>query len=179
VDTKSRRSARAASTPSIARSLPPSPERARGGTDQQLLLDTVLNNMSQGVLMFDPETRMVFCNQRYIEMYGLSPEVVKPGCTLRDLLEHRTAVGTFAGDPDQYIVKVLDDVTEGKTANDIVESGDGRVFSIVNKPMPDGGWLATHEDITERQRAEERIAHMARHDALTDLPNRTLLRERL
>jgi diguanylate cyclase (GGDEF)-like protein/PAS domain S-box-containing protein len=179
VDTKSRRSARAASTLSIARSLPPAREQARGGTDQQLLLDTVLNNMSQGVLMFDPETRMVFCNQRYIEMYGLSPEVVRPGCTLRHLLEHRTAVGTFAGDPDAYIVKVLDDVTERRTANDIVESGDGRVFSIVNKPMPDGGWLATHEDITERQRAEERIAHMARHDALTDLPNRTLLRERL
>jgi diguanylate cyclase (GGDEF)-like protein/PAS domain S-box-containing protein len=179
VDTKSRRSARAASTLSIARSLPPAREQARGGTDQQLLLDTVLNNMSQGVLMFDPDTRMVFCNQRYIEMYGLSPEVVKPGCTLRDLLEHRVAVGTFAGDPDQYIVKVLGDVTEGRTANDIIESGDGRVFSIVNKPMPDGGWLATHEDITERQRAEERIAHMARHDALTDLPNRTLLRERL
>jgi PAS domain-containing protein len=58
----------------------------RSETDQQLLLDTVLNNMSQGVLMFDPDTRMVFCNQRYIEMYGLSDAVVQPGCTLRDLL---------------------------------------------------------------------------------------------
>ena len=154
-------------------------ESVRTDTDQQQLLDTVLNNMSQGVLMFDRDTRMVFCNQRYIEMYGLSPEVVRPGCMLCDLLEHRKAAGTFAGDPEPYIANLLHAVAEGRTSNLVVEAGDGRVFSIVSKPMPGGGWLATHEDITERQRAEARIAHMARHDGLTDLPNRTLLRERL
>jgi diguanylate cyclase (GGDEF)-like protein len=154
-------------------------ETGRGEVDQQQLLDTVLNNMSQGVLMFGADTRLVFCNQRYVEMYGLSSQIVQPGCTLRDLLEHRKAVGTFAGDPEQYSAKLLGNVAAGRTTDDIVESGDGRVFSIMSKPMPGGGWLATHEDITERQRAEARIAHMARHDALTDLPNRTLLRERL
>ena len=56
--------------------------------DEQLLR-TVLNNMSQGVLMFDSETRLIFCNQRYIELYGLSSEIVKPGCHLRELLKHR------------------------------------------------------------------------------------------
>jgi diguanylate cyclase (GGDEF)-like protein len=143
------------------------------------LLQTVLNNMSQGVLMFDPETRLTFCNQRYIDLYGLSSEIVKPGCRLRDLLKHRIELGTFADDPDQYIAKLKDGIAEGRTFSQIVNLPDGRAFSVVNKPIPGGGWLATHEDVTERQRSEERIAHMARHDALTDLPNRVLLLEQL
>jgi diguanylate cyclase (GGDEF)-like protein len=147
--------------------------------NNQLLLDTVLNNMSQGVLMFDSETRLVFCNHRYVEMYRLSAEVAKPGCTLRDLLNHRMEARTFSGNPDEYIVNLLENIAEGNTSYDILKLIDGRAFSIVSKPMPGGGWLATHEDITERRQAEERIAHMAGHDALTDLPNRTLLRERL
>jgi diguanylate cyclase (GGDEF)-like protein len=112
-------------------------------------------------------------------MYGLSSEVVTPGCALRDLLDHRAAVGTFVGSPGDYIVELLEDVAAGKTSNGIVKSADGRVFSIVRNPIAGGGWIATHEDITDRQRAEERIVHMARHDALTDLPNRLTLRERL
>jgi diguanylate cyclase (GGDEF)-like protein len=143
------------------------------------LLQTVLNNMSQGVLMFDSETRLTFCNQRYLELYGLSPEVVKSGCRLRDLLQHRIELGSFTGDPDEYAARLRDGIAEGKTFNHIVNLPDGRAFSVVNKPIPDGGWLATHEDVTERQRSEDRIAHMARHDALTDLPNRVLLLEQL
>jgi diguanylate cyclase (GGDEF)-like protein len=148
-------------------------------SDNEILLDTVLNNMSQGVLMFDAKTQVVFCNQRYVEMYRLPNEVARPGCTLRDLLNHRMEARTFSGDTDEYIASLLSRVAEGQTFYDIVKLTDGRAFSIVNKPMQGGGWLATHEDITERQRAEERIAHMAGHDALTDLPNRILLRERL
>jgi diguanylate cyclase (GGDEF)-like protein len=146
--------------------------------DEQLL-QTVLNNMSQGVLMFDSETRLIFCNQRYIELYGLSPEIVKPGCSLRNLLRHRIETGSFSGDADEYVARLADGIAEGKTFNNIVNLPDGRAFSVVNKPVAGGGWLATHEDVTERQRSEERIAHMARHDALTDLPNRVLLLEQL
>jgi hypothetical protein len=112
-------------------------------------------------------------------MYGLSSEVVTPGCALRDLLAHRAAVGAFVGSPEDYIADLLEDIAAGKTSNSIVKSADGRVFSIVRNPIAGGGWIATHEDITDRQRAEERIVHMARHDALTDLPNRLMLRERL
>ncbi len=146
--------------------------------DEQLLR-TVLNNMSQGVLMFDSETRLIFCNQRYIELYGLSSEIVKPGCHLRELLKHRIELGSFSGDPDEYVARLAEGIAEGKTFNHIVNLPDGRAFSVVNKPVAGGGWLATHEDVTERQRSEDRIAHMARHDALTDLPNRVLLLEQL
>jgi diguanylate cyclase (GGDEF)-like protein len=148
-------------------------------SNKEILLDTVLNNLSQGVLMFDSETRLVFCNQRYLEMYKLSPEVAKPGCTLRDLLNHRMQAGTFSGNPEEYVVRLLQGVAGGTTSCDMLKLNDGRAFCIVNKSMPGGGWIATHEDITERQRTEERIVHMAGHDALTDLPNRILLRERL
>jgi len=146
--------------------------------DEQLL-QTVLNNMSQGVLMFDSETRLIFSNQRYIELYGLSAKIVKPGCHLRDLLKHRAELGSFSGDVDEYVARLRSGIAEGKTFNQVVNLPDGRAFSVVNKPIAGGGWLATHEDVTERQRSEDRIAHMARHDALTDLPNRMLLLEQL
>jgi diguanylate cyclase (GGDEF)-like protein/PAS domain S-box-containing protein len=146
--------------------------------DEQML-QTVLNNMSQGVLMFDSESHLIFCNQRYVELYGLSSETVKPGCSLRELLQHRIELGSFSGDADEYVSRLREGIAEGKTFNHVVNLPDGRAFSVVNKPIPGGGWLATHEDVTERQRSEDRIAHMARHDALTDLPNRVLLLEQL
>jgi diguanylate cyclase (GGDEF)-like protein len=146
--------------------------------DEQLL-HTVLNNMSQGVLLFDSGLRLVICNQRYIEMYGLSQDNVKPGCTLLDLLNSRVQAGTFSGDPADYVASLVECIAEGKTFSNMAKLSDGRVIALVSKPISSGGWLATHEDITERQRAEERVGHMARHDALTDLPNRVLLRERL
>jgi diguanylate cyclase (GGDEF)-like protein len=143
------------------------------------LLHTVLNNMSQGVLLFDAEARLVFCNERYIEMYGLAGEVVRPGLSLLELLNYRIKARSFADDPADYVAKLQENIAGGETYANVMTGQDGRIFSVVSKPLADGGWLATHEDITERQRAEERIAHMARHDSLTDLPNRVLLRERL
>ena len=143
------------------------------------LLHTVLNNMSRGVLLFDSDLKLVICNQRYIEMYGLSQEIVKPGRTLVDLLNSRIQVGTFSDDPVDYVARLKECIADGKAFSNITKLSDGRIVSLVNKPIFGGGWLSTHEDITERKCAEERIGHMARHDALTDLPNRVLLRERL
>ena len=141
------------------------------------LLQSVLNNLLQGVLMFDADARLAFCNPRYIEMYGLSPDVAKPGCSLKELLGHQASVGGFAEDPDDYIALLKGKMAAGETFADTLHLADGRIHSVVSKPIEGGGWLATHEDVTERQRSEQRIAHMARHDALTDLPNRVLLRD--
>ena len=140
-------------------------------------LDTAVNNMTQGLLLFDSSQRLVICNQRYIDMYGLSTEVVKPGCSFRDIIAHRKATGSFVGDDDKYYADTLRDIAQ-RTVN-VIEPADGRSIQIINEPLADGGWVATHEDVTERRHAEARITHLAHYDALTDLPNRTLFHDRL
>jgi diguanylate cyclase (GGDEF)-like protein len=142
-------------------------------------LDIAVNNMTQSLLMYDSSARLVVCNQRYIEMYGLSPNVVKPGCSFRDLIAHRKMTGSFKGDVDEFYSATLRKVAEGKITHSIIESADGRSILVVNHPLENGGWVTTMEDITERKRSDERIEHLAHYDALTDLPNRVLFREQL
>jgi diguanylate cyclase (GGDEF)-like protein/PAS domain S-box-containing protein len=138
-------------------------------------LDTAVSHMSQGLLLFDSSQQLIICNRRYIEMYGLSRDVVKPGCTFRELLRHRKDTGSFHGDVERYCDGVLRNNRNSTTM--VVDTADGRLIQIKNEPVPGGGWLATHEDVTERVRAEERITHLAHFDALTDLPNRVSFRE--
>jgi len=144
---------------------------------EKLRLDRAINNMTQGLLLFDASERLVVCNDRYLEMYGLSHDVIKPGCSFRELIAHRKATGSFVGDIDEYLNAILRDIGSKKTH--IVETADGRAIQIVNEPLAGGGWVATHEDITDRRRVEQRITHLALYDALTDLPNRALFHERL
>ena len=145
---------------------------------QKLQLDAALTNMSQGLLMFDSSERIVVCNSRYIEMYRLSSQVVKPGCSLRELLNHRVATGSFLSeDPDRYLSELRAMLAQGKTVSRTTELTDGRVIAVSNRPMEDGGWVATHEDVTEAKQTEQRILHMAHHDTLTGLPNRTAFNE--
>ena len=131
-----------------------SEEKAR---EQNVRLDAALNNMSQGICMFDQSARVVVYNRRFLEMYSLSPLVVKPGCTLLDLIRHRKDVGLLDADPEQYSREILDGVAKGQTLTLTVKATDGRQIQAVNQPMPGGGWITTHEDVTERLRAEERL----------------------
>ena len=150
-------------------------ERARAEeklTEQKMQTDMAINNMSQGLLMFDSQARLILCNDRYIEMYNLPADAVKPGCTLRELVDHRREVGSFSGDSEQYCRSVLEDVAKGTTWSRTIELSGGRTIHVVNRPLPGGGWVATHEDISERRQAQAQIEYLAHHDPLTDLPNR-------
>jgi diguanylate cyclase (GGDEF)-like protein/PAS domain S-box-containing protein len=147
---------------------------------QNARLETALNNMSQGLIMFDSAERLVVCNDFYIEMYGLSRDVVKPGSSLLELLRHRIETGGHLHhDPEDYRRELLDGLARGKVISLMVETAEGREVSVKNSPMTGGGWVATHEDITERRRAEAQIAYMAHHDALTELANRVRFHELL
>ncbi|HTG03331.1 MAG TPA: EAL domain-containing protein [Bradyrhizobium sp.] len=142
-------------------------------------LDTAINNMTQGLLMFDSSRRLVVANQRYIEMFGVSTEVVKPGCTMHQLLNHRREIGSFKGDVDKYCATLFRKMAQGKIFQTIMETADGGSIQVSYRPLPRGGWVTTLEDITERRRVEDRITHLAHYDALTDLPNRALFHEQL
>jgi diguanylate cyclase (GGDEF)-like protein len=142
-------------------------------------LDTAVNNMTQGLLFFDSNQRLVICNQRYIDMFGVSRDVIKPGCSFRELLIHRQETGTFADNVDEYIDDILRKMAERGAFQRILATADGRSIQVLYQPLADGGWVTTLEDFTERRRFDEQIAHLAHYDALTDLPNRALFRDEL
>jgi diguanylate cyclase (GGDEF)-like protein len=141
-------------------------------------IDAALNNMSQGLCMFDKDARLVVRNERYLRIYGMLPDAARPGASLVDLLAQRQRAGNFSGDPQKFADDLRARLARGETVSTTHELADGRIIEVVNEPMPGGGWVATHDDITERQRSEARIARMARYDSLTDLANRALFREK-
>ena len=120
-------------------------------------IDAAIGNMIQGLCMFDAQSRLVVWNERYRAMYNIDRRRIWRGCTVRDLLDARIIAGTFPLDPERYDVDLRAALAQGETFSMEIELGDGRVINVVNQPMKSGGWVATHEDITERKRAEREL----------------------
>ena len=122
--------------------------------------------MMQGVVLFDAAEHLVICNDRYLEMYGLSPEIVKPGCTLTDIINCRMQKGSLGRDPEHYRDELIASMAAGKTVSFVTENPDGRSIAVVNRAIAGGGyWIGTHDDITERQLAERKHAVIADQEA--------------
>ena len=158
-------------------------ERWKTGIDLQAqvhLRDRALDKLRQGMCVFDGQQRLLLFNRCYAEMYRLRREDLWIGMTLRDVVDLRDAAGTGPDMPKEEFLAWRERIQiAGRTTETVVILRSGHVHEIHHEPTPDGGWVATFEDITERRCSEQRIQHMAHHDALTDLPNRVLFAERL
>ena len=136
--------------------------RMGGRGSDGALLSMVLNNMTQGVVFFDAHEKVLVCNDRYVEMYGLSHNVVRPGCSLMDLIKNRITTGSLNIDPEKYRAEIMTAVRHGQSMNRIVETPDGRSVLVVNRSVKDGQyWIGTHDDITERIHAERKSAALS------------------
>jgi PAS domain S-box-containing protein len=129
----------------------------RGVSEQNARLDAALNNMIQGLCMFDAQNRLVVWNERYRAMYNIDPLGIWRGCTISDLLKARIAAGMFPLDPEKYDRDLRAALKQGKYVTLNIDLADGRTISVVNQPIESGGWVATHEDVSERKRAEREL----------------------
>jgi len=129
----------------------------RGLDRRRHLLALALNNLTQGVVMFDTKGRLAVCNDQYLTMYGLSPDVVKPGAALIDIIRNRTQSGSLQRNPAQYCAELMASMAAGEIVRFVTETADGRAISVINRAIRGSKyWVGTHDDITERRSAERR-----------------------
>ena len=141
------------------------------------LFDTALENMPHGLCMFDAGARLLVCNRSYANFYGLTLEQTKPGTPLRAMLEAQVPAICDPQDGARYIEECFAAIATHQISHTVLKCRDGRVIAVDRQPMAGGGWVAVLQDISEQKRAEAEILHLALHDALTNLPNRTLFRK--
>ena len=146
---------------------------------QHRKLNAALAGMPHGLCMFDADSRVVLCNARYADLYKLPPNLVTPGTRLEDIVSYRRRIGNAPLDFPNYVSHEGMEFELG--SNTVFEFAleDGRIIRLNHLPLRGGGYVATHEDVTENARVKKRMSYMAKHDALTNLPNRVLFREKL
>jgi diguanylate cyclase (GGDEF)-like protein len=148
--------------------------------EQHRRFDAALANMSQGLLMYSSEGRLIVRNQRFLDLCKAKAADFALGMTHRQMLEKLVRLGIFVPmDIDLEVAKTRETLEAGQTRSSYRELVDGRTLFVSRRPLAGGGWVATFEDVTERRRSEERMSHLAHYDTLTDLPNRSMFRERL
>jgi diguanylate cyclase (GGDEF)-like protein/PAS domain S-box-containing protein len=144
-------------------------------------LDTALNNMIQGLVLYDASARVVTFNRRYIDMYKLSTEIVKPGCHFQELMQHRKDTGSFDGDVNEFCSAIMRNIAQGRIDRTAMQCADGRSYLAISKPLAHGGWVATMEDITERRNLEqERDRNYAfLHEIIDHIPSQITVKDML
>ena len=147
---------------------------------QNQLFDAALNNISQGLAMFDTGHRLIVSNRRFSEIFQLPPGAAEAGAYAGDLLKLVGTSGAFGVETAHALWSDHQELAGRSRASTFVrEDAERRSLTISHQPLADGGWVATYEDVTESRQAEARIHHIANHDALTGLPNRRQFSERL
>ncbi|MHA7775324.1 bifunctional diguanylate cyclase/phosphodiesterase [Roseibium sp. M-1] len=149
--------------------------------EQNILFDAALNNMSHGLCMYDAEGRLIVSNQRYAELFELQDGQVTPGMTaaqLAALQKVEPVEPELPATPLEARLKAAK-ASKGVQSTEMVKIRSGRIVLTTRQPLADGGWVAISEDITERQEARDRLAFLARHDLLTQLPNRIEFRDQM
>jgi diguanylate cyclase (GGDEF)-like protein len=147
--------------------------------EQNLFFDAALNNMSQGLCMFDEAHELAVVNKHFLEIYRIDADKLSAKATAQEVLT--LSLGPSC--PTDFLLakshQHLAIVRERQPVDYSLELTDGRIIAISHRPMPNGGWVETHEDVTERRAAEAKVAYLARHDSLTNVPNRVLFQDRL
>jgi diguanylate cyclase (GGDEF)-like protein len=148
--------------------------------ETNLLLDVALENMSQGLCLYDSQNRLEIFNRRFLEIFRLPPDRIRTGLSYKEVLEACVPINNLTGiTADQLYEAHIGFLEENAIGPHLYDLSNGRVISCTYTRTNDGRWLATYEDVTERRQAEAKIMHMARHDALTGLPNRVLFRDKM
>ncbi|WP_158284744.1 sensor domain-containing phosphodiesterase [Oricola cellulosilytica] len=137
-------------------------------------LDVTLSNMTQGVSVFDSNARLTVWNRQYIDIFEKPDGEIEKGVSFHRVIESEKERGDFEGDVDEMVSGLIQKMRDGETQVSQLRLRSGRIVSSVHAPMPGGGWVGTHADITAQVEAAERIQHAALHDTLTGLANRSL-----